>query len=664
MQKNQIVELAVNSIRMLSVDAIEKSKSGHPGLPMGAAPMGFTLFAEQMKHYPADSSWKNRDRFILSAGHGSMLLYSLLHLCGYKVSIEDIKNFRQWGSLTPGHPEFGHTDGVETTTGPLGQGAANGVGMAIAETMLSAKFNKPGFEIVDHHTFMLLGDGCMMEGITAEAHSLAGHLKLGKLICLYDSNDISLDGPTSLSFTENVEKRYESYGWQVLAVKNGDTDFAAISKAIADAKKEKEKPTLIIVKTTIGYGSPNKQGSEKSHGAPLGAEEAALAKKALNWNYEPFTVPAEVKAFFEERKVELKKEYDRWNELFANYCKSFPELAKEWEDTFSAALPADFDEKLPKFKAGDSIATRAANGTIMNAVADMVSYFAGGDADLSCSTTTLLKGKGSFLAETRSGRNIHFGVREHAMAAIVNGMAYHGGTRAFCATFFSFVDYMRPSVRLAALAKLPSIFIFTHDSVAVGEDGPTHQPIEQLSSIRSMPGLFVIRPSDATETVAAWKTIMKIKNTPVALILTRQNLPVIDRTLYAPAENLEKGAYILADSENPKAVVIATGSEVDLAIKAYEQLKAEGTNIRVVSMPCREIYEMQDKNYQESVIPSEMKNRIVIEAGVTFGWEKYAGEKGIIIGIDTFGTSAPGNIVLERYGMNVPNLVEKVKSLI
>ncbi|MBN1968491.1 MAG: transketolase [Candidatus Delongbacteria bacterium] len=657
--------IAINTIRTLSIDAIEKANSGHPGLPMGAAPMSYVLWNRFLNVDPKNPQWPNRDRFILSAGHGSMLIYSLLHLAGYDLPMEEIKNFRQWGSKTPGHPEFGHTVGVETTTGPLGQGTANAVGMAIAERMLAGKFNKDGFNIVDHYTYVLAGDGCLMEGISGEAASLAGHLKLGKLIMLYDSNDISLDGPTSISFTENVAMRYESFGWQVITVEDGDNDVASIEKAIAKAKAETEKPSLLIIKTTIGFGSPNKQGSSGAHGAPLGKEEIKLTKKNLNWNYEEdFFVPEEAKSKFSEIEKRGSVLRNSWNETMSKYKEAYPELYKQFYQFLTLEINADLDTVLPTFKTGENIASRSSSHKVMNALPEAADWFIGGDADLSCSTQTFLKGLGDFTAENPTGKNIRFGVREHAMAAIANGIAFHGGLKPFTGTFFSFVDYMRPSIRLAALCKIPVVFIFTHDSVAVGEDGPTHQPIEQLMSIRSMPGLIVLRPADANEVREAWKFIATYNDGPIVLVLSRQNIPTIDRTVYKSERSLKMGGYVLADSQMPQAIIIGTGAETGLALKAYEELKAEGIKTRVVSMPSWELFDKQSREYKEAVLPPDLDCRVSIEAGSTFGWMKYTGPYSINIGVDHFGTSAPGNTVLERFGITVENVKKSVKELL
>ena len=663
-ERKELALKSINTIRTLSIDAIQKANSGHPGLPMGCAPMTYALWMKHLNVDPKTPDWDNRDRFVLSAGHGSILLYSMLHLSGFDLSMDDIKNFRQWGSITPGHPEYKHTAGVETTTGPLGQGFANGVGMAIAERMLAARFNKPEFNIVDHYTYVLVGDGCLMEGVAAEAASLAGHLKLGKLIYLYDSNDISLDGPTSISFTEDVTKRFESYGFQVITVEDGDKDIDSIDKAIADAKAESEKPTLIVVKTTIGYGSPNKGGSASAHGSPLGEEEIKLVKKNFGMDPEKsFFVDTDVADDFASIAEKGKKVRSDWSELFKKYCEKYPELGDLYSKMMKLEPSQNWEESFPKFKAGDKIATRSANGKVVNAIAPTLDWLTGGDADLSCSTKTPMNDYGWISGDDFSGRNIHYGVREHAMGAIANGFACHGGLRHYTATFFAFADYMRPPIRLAALMKLNSIFIFTHDSLAVGEDGPTHEPVEQLASLRCIPGLTVIRPGDANETSIAWKYIVENQNGPVALILTRQNLPVIDREKYAPAQDAMKGGYVLSDDENAEIIILATGSEVHIALDAAEKLRSEGKKVRVVNMISTEIFEKQSKEYKEKVLPNSIRRRVVIEAGTTFGWEKYATMNGRIIGVDRFGESAPGDIVLEKFGFTAENIVKTAKEL-
>jgi len=655
---------SINTIRSLSIDAIQKANSGHPGLPMGAAPMAYALWMNHLNIDPKKPDWDNRDRFILSAGHGSMLLYAMLHLSGFDVSMDDIKNFRQWGSRTPGHPEFGMTPGVETTTGPLGQGAANGVGMAIAEKMLASRFNRPGFNIVDHHTFVLVGDGCLMEGVSAEAASLAGHLKLGKLIYLYDSNDISLDGPTDLSFTEDVAKRYESYGFQVITVQDGDSDIDSIDKAIEKAKQETEKPSMIIVKTTIGYGSPNKSGSASAHGAPLGEGEVALAKKEYGLDpQKTFHVDDDVAANFAKiaEKGSLKR--IEWEKAFQKYSAEYPQESRLYKAFMEQTIDSGLGLAIPLFEAGTKIATRSANGKIIAAVAKNIPWLIGGDADLSCSTKTEISGGNWICSKDFSGRNIHYGVREHAMGSIANGICNHGGLRPFTATFFSFADYMRPAIRLAALSKLDPVFIFTHDSLAVGEDGPTHQPVEQLASLRCIPGLKVLRPADANETGIAWKYIIENKNEPVALILTRQDIPVIDRSEYAGADQALKGGYVISEDENAEIILIATGSEVHIALEAAKELRKDGRKISVVNMFSREIFEKQPEQYRKEVLPCSVTKRVVIEAGTSFGWEKYSGTEGVIIGVDRFGESAPGEKVLSEFGFSAENIIKTVREL-
>jgi len=652
-------KLCINTIRTLSIDAIQRANSGHPGLPLGAAPMAYVLWQNFLKHNPKDPTWADRDRFVLSAGHGSMLLYSLLHLSGYDLSMDDIKNFRQWGSKTAGHPESFVTPGVECTTGPLGQGCANGVGMAMAERHMANQFNRPGYDIIDHHTYILCGDGDLMEGLSAEAASLAGHLGLGKLIMLYDSNDISLDGPTSLSFTENVGKRYESYGWQVLRVEDGDSDLDGLHAALEAGKADTTRPTLIEVKTTIGFGSPNKAGSCSSHGSPLGDDEIALTKKALNWpSEESFFVPNEAAVRFSEGTEIGAANHANWQAMFDKWAAEFPELKKTWDTSLAGELPEGWDASLPTWEAGDKPATRASSGKILNHIAQQIPWFFGGDADLSCSTKTGLGADDSFNGQTGAGRNIHYGVREHAMGAIANGMAYHGGVRTYTATFFCFLDYMKPAVRLAALNNLPTVSIFTHDSIGLGEDGPTHQPVEHLASLRCIPNVVTLRPCDAAETAAAWKIALERNNGPSALVLSRQGLPELDRTgPCTSADNVKHGAYVLADSTGtPDAIIIASGSEITLALQAQEILKSEGKNIRVVSMPCWELFRAESAEYKESVLPKAVKARLAVEAGATFGWERWVGNKGKMLGVDRFGASAPASRILEEYGFTVDNL--------
>lgn len=657
--------LAINAIRTLSIDAIEKANSGHPGLPMGAAPMAYTLWTKQLRHNPQNPKWYNRDRFVLSAGHGSMLLYSLLHLGGYGLDLEEIKNFRQWGSKTPGHPEYGHTVGVEATTGPLGQGIAMSVGMAMAERHLAATYNKPGHDIVDHYTYALCGDGDLMEGVAAEAISLAGHLQLEKLIVLYDSNDISLDGDLAKSFSENVQKRFESYGWNYLHVADG-TDVDAINTAIEQAKQSQGKPTLIEIKTVIGFGSPNKSGKSDSHGAPLGTDEVTLTKAAYGWEHEPFQIPQDVYAIFEEaaQKQGVQSEA-QWNVQFESYKAEFPELADQFIKAMNNELPADFDAEVPVYEAGKSVATRSSSGDVINALAKKVPSFFGGSADLAGSNKTTIKGAGDFFAETPEGRNIWFGVREFAMGAALNGMALHGGLNVFGGTFFVFSDYVRPAVRLSALMGLPVTYVFTHDSIAVGEDGPTHEPVEHLASLRAMPNLSVIRPADANESAEAWKLAVSSKNVPTVLVLSRQNLPVLDKSAELAKDGVAKGAYVVspATKQTPDAILIATGSEVSLAVEAQSKLLAEGIDASVVSMPSMDRFEQQSAEYKESVLPKAVTKRLAIEMGSSFGWHKYTGFEGDILAIDQFGASAPGEIIMEKYGFTVENVVSKVKAL-
>jgi len=664
-ERQSIEERAINAIRVLSIDAVEKAKSGHPGLPMGAAPMAYALWTRHLRHNPKNPAWPDRDRFVLSAGHGSMLLYSLLHLTGYDLSIDDIKNFRQWESRTPGHPEVHVTPGVEATTGPLGQGAANAVGMAIAERMLAARFNQPGHTIVDHHTYALCSDGDLMEGIVAEAASLAGHLKLGKLTFLFDSNDVSLDGPTSMAFTEDVGKRFEAYAWQVLHVDHGDTDLAALDAAIRQAREESGRPSIIIVRTTIGYGAPTKAGKSDAHGSPLGADELKGAKAALGWDEPPFLIPADVMVHLSA--VERGRQIEgQWDEAFARYRKAHPHLAREWEESIAGKLPDGWADAIPSFETGKQVETRVASGKIQSAIVARVSNLIGGDADLSSSTRTSIDGAGNFEGQSGAGRNIRYGVREHAMAAITNGIAYHGGLRPYASTFFIFSDYMRPSVRLAAMNKLPTIYLWTHDSIAVGEDGPTHQPIEHLASLRAMPNMTTIRPADANETAAAWRVVMPFTTGPVALILTRQKLPVLAETAERAAEGVRRGAYVLADASSgrPQVILIASGSEVHVALDARQLLAKEGVTARVVSMPSWELFAAQDAAYKESVLPSSVSLRVSVEAGATFGWERYVGSHGRSIGLDRFGSSAPGEVNFEKLGFTPENVAREVLALV
>ena len=654
-------ELSINAIRVLSADAIEKSKSGHPGLPLGSATMAYTLWTK-MNHNGKNPNWDNRDRFILSAGHGSMLEYSLLHLFGYGITTEDIKNFRQLGSLTPGHPEYGHTKGVEITTGPLGQGICNAVGMAIAESHLAEKFNKPGYEIVNHNIYSIVGDGCLMEGISAEASSLAGTLGLGKLIVLYDSNNISIEGDTDIAFREDVAKRYEAYNWQVIKVNDGN-DIEAVEKAIEEAKKETSKPSIIIVKNQIGFGCLAKQGQASAHGEPLGAENVKAMKENLGWNDGDFYVPEEVYSNM-DNYINLGIEKEKaWNDLFRDYKNQYPELAEEYHKWMSGTIDSEALLNNEDFWSFDkNMATRESSGIIINRLAELIPNFIGGSADLAPSNKSYMNGKGDFSEENRSGRNLHFGVREHAMAAITNGIYAHGGLQVFCATFFVFTDYMKGAMRLSALMKLPVTYVLTHDSIGVGEDGPTHQPIEQLAALRSMPNMTVFRPADSKETAAAWYYAVTNGESPTSIVLSRQSLP-----LYNESEKKAlKGGYILKDSkkDTPDAILMASGSEVELIYKAAGELEAKGVDIRVVSIPSFEIFDAQDKEYKESVLPNKIRKRIAVEALSFFGWHKYVGLDGEIISLDTFGASGKSEDLYKEFGFTVENIVEKVKEYI
>ena len=657
-----LVELTINTLRTLSMDAVEKANSGHPGLPMGAAPMAYALWAHHLRHDPQDPKWLDRDRFVLSAGHGSMLLYSLLHLFDYDLTLDDLASFRQWGSRTPGHPECFLTPGVEATTGPLGQGSANAVGMAIAERALAHRFNRPGHTVIDHMTYALVSDGDLMEGVAAEAGSLAGHLRLGKLVYLYDANDVTLDGPTSLCFTgEDVCARYAAYGWQVLRVEDGDRDVEGIVRAIAEARADATRPALIHIHTTIGYGAPTKAGTADAHGSPLGAKELAAAKRSLGWDEGRILhVPDEVRAHTAEITARAKAARAAHDRAMAAYAAAHPELARELAAWMAGELPAGWDDDLPTFKPGDSVATRAAAGKAQNALAKRVPNLIGGDADLGGSTKTVIGGGGSFDGQTGAGRNIHFGVREHAMGSICNGMDYHGGVRPFAATFFCFSDYMRPSVRIAALNGQPIIYVWTHDSIGLGEDGPTHQPVEHLMSLRAMPNLAVVRPGDAAEAVEAWRFALLRREGPTALVLSRQNLPVIDRSGgTAAASGLLRGAYTLRDADGgaPEVILIGTGSELSVALDAQAQLSARGVRARVVSMPCWEAFAAEPPEYRESVLPAAVRARVSIEAGVTFGWRQWVGDAGESIGVDRFGASAPVEVLMEKYGLTASAVV-------
>lgn len=653
-----IEKLTVDTIRVLCAEAIDKSNSGHPGLPLGCAGIGYTLFANNMAHNPKNPDFFNRDRFVLSAGHGSMLLYSLLHIFGFGMTMDDIKNFRQLGSPAAGHPEYGHAKGIETSTGPLGQGIANAVGMAVAETILAEKFNKEGYNLVDHYTYALCGDGCMMEGIESEAASLAGTWKLGKLIVIYDSNKITIEGDTDVAFTEDVAKRHEAQGWQVIKVANGD-DLVSINKAIKKAKKETQKPSLIIVSTRIGEGSP-KAGSADTHGSPLGAAATAEMKRNLGWDYPAFTVPAEVKEHIEKLTKKMGGYERKWKKLVKAYKNEFPNDYAEFNDYINNKnVEKVFDDESLWEKGEKADATRNSGGYILNKIAGLMPNLVGGAADLAPSTKTYLKGEGDYSAENRGGRNLHFGIREHAMAAISNGIQVHGGLYAYCSTFFVFCDYMKNSMRMSALMELPVTYVLTHDSIGVGEDGPTHQPIEQLASLRTTPGIKVFRPADLRETAAAYISAVTGKE-PTAIVLSRQNLVQLDKS----GKDALKGGYIALDCEGkPDAILIATGSEVGVTLDAAAQLNADGIKTRVVSMPCVELFERQTKKYREEILPPSVTKRVAIEAGSTATWYKFVGLKGAVVGMDTFGASAPAELLMERYGFTKENIVQTVKGL-
>jgi len=653
-------QLAINTIRTLSIDAVEKAASGHPGLPMGAAPMAYVLWKNHLTVNPSHSQWFNRDRFILSAGHGSALLYSLLHLSGYNVAIDDLKEFRQVGSKTPGHPEVHYTDGVEATTGPLGQGFANSVGMAMAEAHLAATYNKADYDVVDHHTYVLASDGDLQEGISHEAASLAGHLQLDKLVVLYDSNDVQLDGPTAQAFSEDIEKRFKGYGWNYLFVEDG-SDLEAIDQAIVDAKKSSDKPTIIEVKTVIGEGAPN-AGTSAVHGAALGEEGVKAAKEAYGWDYEDFHVPDEVYDRFKEAIGQPgAQEEEDWNQLVSAYKKEYPEEAEAFDNALTGKLPNHWDQDLPVYEESDDAkATRAISGEVINALAKQVPNLWGGSADLSGSNKTLIDGVDDFAADNYSGRNIWYGVREHAMASALNGILLHGGTKSYVSTFFVFTDYLRPAVRLAALSHIPAIYVMTHDSIAVGEDGPTHEPVEQLASFRAMHNINVLRPADGNEVVAAWRLALESTDRPNMLVLTRQGLPALPNTKELAPGSVKKGAYVLSEQKGnkPDGILIATGSEVSLAVEAQKQLAEEGHDVSVVSMPSMDLFEDQDEAYKETVLPSKVTKRLAIEMGSSFGWDRYTGSNGRIFAIDNFGASGQGDEVVKQYGFTVENIIE------
>jgi transketolase len=659
---SNIDTMSVNAIRILSADSVQKANSGHPGLPLGAADMAYELWAKHMNHNPANPNWANRDRFVLSGGHGSMLLYSLLHLFGYGLTIEDLKQFRQDGSLTPGHPEYGHTVGVEATTGPLGAGMAMAVGMAMSEAHLASKFNKDGYPVVDHYTYVLGGDGCMMEGITSEAMSLAGTLGLGKLIVLYDSNKISIEGDTDIAFTEDVKKRFEAYGFQTLVVENGH-DLEEIGAAIEAAKADLSRPTMITIKTKIGYGSP-KEGMASAHGEPLGVDNIKSLREQLGWPSETaFDVPQEIYDNYNAIAKKNAEDEQEWNQLFDSYSKEYPEMKKLWDQYHNKDAAKDLIDNEEFWAFEDKAdATRNLSGQVINKIKDHLPNFIGGSADLSPSTKTLMKDEGSFSKDNYSGRNLHFGVRELAMAGIGNGMALHGGLKAYVSTFFVFSDYLKPMARLAALMNLPLTYVLTHDSIGVGEDGPTHEPIEQLAMLRAMPNFTVYRPADATECIAAWYYAITSSETPTALVLSRQNLP----QLKGSSKEALKGAYIIADSdkETPDAIIIGTGSEVQLGVAAKEELLKEGIDVRVVSMPSMDVFEKQSDEYKESILPKNVRARVAVEALSYFGWDRYVGLDGAIVAMDSFGASAPANILFDKFGFTVDNVVKAVKGVL
>jgi transketolase len=680
--KKSFEERCINTIRFLSADGVEKAKSGHPGMPMGAAAMAYTLWTKHLKHNPANPSWVDRDRFVLSAGHASMLLYALLHLTGYDLTLSDLESFRQWGSKTPGHPEHHCTPGVEVTTGPLGQGLGNAVGMAIAETHLAAKYNRADHKIVDHFTYVFASDGDLMEGVTAEACSLAGHLGLGKLIVLYDDNRICLAGSTALTFTENAGKRFAAYGWQVIRVEDGN-DVALMDHALKEAKTETGRPSIIFIRTTIGYGAPAKEGTPEAHGSPLGTDELKAAKIRLGWPEDPpFFIPDDVLAFFRQSLARGEDYESRWKQAFSLYRDARPDAADEFERIIKGELPDAWDSDLPLFPRGSKdVATRKVSETVLQIMAPRLPELMGGSADLNPSTFTWLKGFGDFQRPDAfhenlqgkvggewgyGGRNIHFGVREHAMGAIAVGMALHGGFIPYTATFLTFSDYMRPPIRLAALMGLRVIFVFTHDSIALGEDGPTHQPVEHIMNLRAVPGLTVIRPADAGETVEAWRQALLNREGPTALIFTRQNVPVLERKEPVSASCLEKGGYILweSDAGQPKIILIGAGSEVILALEAAKALSSEGLRVRVVSLPSWEIFDRQRTEYRNHVLPKEVRARVAVEAGIKLGWEHYVGLDGVVVGLDRFGASAPAKVLYEKFGITAESIAQAAKALI
>jgi len=666
MTPGELDALCINTIRFLAADAVQRAKSGHPGLPMGAASMAYVLWTRFLRHDPALPGWPDRDRFVLSAGHGSMLLYALLHLTGYDLPLAEIQRFRQWGSKTPGHPEYGVTPGVEATTGPLGQGVGNAVGMAIAERHLAARFNRPGHAVVDHWTYALCSDGDLMEGVAGEAASLAGHLGLGRLVMLYDDNQVSLAGRAALSFSEDVPRRFQGYGWHTQVVADGN-ELAAIDRAIRSAQGEVERPSLIAVRTIIGYGAPHKEGTSEAHGEPLGEDELRAAKQALGWPVEPmFLIPDAALARFREALSEGKAVRDAWQTRFDLWAAAHADLAREWRDGHARTLPDGWDRDLPVFSPGAPVATRDASGAVLAAVSPRIPHLVGGDADLAPSTKTLVKSAGSFRHDSPTGRHLHFGVREHAMGAISNGITYHGGLQVFCGTFFIFSDYMRPAVRLAALSELPVVYVWTHDSIGVGEDGPTHEPVEHLASLRAMPHLVVIRPGDAAETVVAWRVALSRRHGPTALVLTRQKIPVLDRRAYASADGLARGAYVLTDPPGggPELILIGTGSEVALVVQAQAELVKAGIRARAVSMPSWELFEAESPAYRATVLPPTVTARLAVEAGASFGWERWVGAGGTVLALDRYGASAPGDVNLRELGFTTAAVVARARALL
>ena len=659
---SELDELCVQTIRFLSAEAVQKANSGHPGMPMGMAPAAYVLWTKYMRHNPVNPKWHNRDRFVLSAGHGSMLLYSLLHLTGYGITLDDLKNFRQWGSKTPGHPEYEPDRGIEVTTGPLGQGISNAVGMAIAQKYLASHFNREGFPIIDYNIYVIASDGDLQEGVASEACSIAGHLGLDNLIVVYDDNHISIDGNTDLSFTEDRAKRFKSYGWNVRVVEGDGNDMAAFEKALKNARREKQRPTLIKLRTHIAYGSPNMQDTAGAHGAPLGDDEIRLIKQNFGWDPEKsFHVPDEVHAHMEKIRRRGKREEAKWNKLLVKYFETHPELAVEFKDAVEGKLPVNFNEVLPAFEPGSSVATRKASGKVLAELMPKLPLIMGGSADLTPSNNTQWPDAKDFQKDTWDGRYLRFGIREHAMGAIMNGISVSGLARAYGGTFLVFSDYMRGAIRVAALSKYPSIFVFTHDSIGLGEDGPTHQPIEHLAALRAIPNLLVFRPADANETAQAWKYIMEHRDGPVALLLTRQGLPVLDQNKYGSATNLNKGAYVLLAADKPDVLLLATGSEVSVVLSAAEALAKENIAAQVITMPCWKLFEEQSQEYKDSVIPPNVKARVGIEAAIEQGWRKYLGDKGIFIGVSTFGASAPAKVCFEKYGITAENVIKAAK---